>query len=209
MRNLENLKKQAKLYLRWHRDGYHPVAAEIRMFLTRFRSLSDDQILEQTFRLGEAQELVARKADFENWEALNKGTQTMPDLAVPDASRPFLAIVEPQLFVSDIEASCDFYRIVLGFETRFIHGEPPYYCQLARDAVRLNLRQVDGPVFDTRLRSEQHLLSATIVLDDVKSLYLEYQERGALFHQTLKAEPWGARTFIVRDPDGNLIAFAG
>jgi len=23
------------------------------------------------------------------------------------------------------------------------------------------------------------------------------------------AEAWGARTFIVRDPDGNLIAFAG
>ena len=96
------------------------------MFLTRFRSLSDDQILEQTFRLGDAQELVARKAGFENWEALNKGIQTMPDLAVPAASRPFLAIVEPQLFVSDIKASCDFYRIVLGFETRFIHGEPPY-----------------------------------------------------------------------------------
>jgi hypothetical protein len=30
-----------------------------------------------------------------------------------------------------------------------------------------------------------------------------------LFHQTLKSEPWGARTFIVRDPDGNLILFSG
>jgi hypothetical protein len=25
----------------------------------------------------------------------------------------------------------------------------------------------------------------------------------------LKEEPWGARTFIVLDPDGNLILFAG
>jgi hypothetical protein len=30
MPNLENLKKQAKLYLRWHRDRYYPVAARIR-----------------------------------------------------------------------------------------------------------------------------------------------------------------------------------
>ena len=29
------------------------------------------------------------------------------------------------------------------------------------------------------------------------------------FFQTLKTEPWGARTFIVRDPDGNLVLFAG
>jgi len=28
------------------------------------------------------------------------------------------------------------------------------------------------------------------------------------FAQTLRNEPWGARTFIVRDPDGNLILFA-
>jgi hypothetical protein len=28
------------------------------------------------------------------------------------------------------------------------------------------------------------------------------------FHQTLKQRPWGARNFIVRDPDGNLLLFA-
>lgn len=179
------------------------------MYLTRFHSLNDDQILKHTFQLSDAQELVARKSGFESWEALNKRIPTMPDSAVLDASNPFLAIAEPQLFVSDIKASCDFYRAILGFETRFTYGDPPYYCQLARDAVRLNLRHVDGPVFDTDLRTKEHLLSATIVLEDVKALYLEYQQRGAPFHQTLKAEPWGARAFIVKDPDGNLIAFAG
>jgi hypothetical protein len=29
------------------------------------------------------------------------------------------------------------------------------------------------------------------------------------FSQTLKKEPWGAKTFTVLDPDGNLILFAG
>lgn len=33
MPNLENLRKQAKQYLRWVREGYHPVAAQIRSFL--------------------------------------------------------------------------------------------------------------------------------------------------------------------------------
>jgi uncharacterized glyoxalase superfamily protein PhnB len=52
------------------------------------------------------------------------------------------------------------------------------------------------------------LLSATVIVDHAKPLFLEYKEAGVAFHQSLRLEPWGARTFIVKDPDGNLIAFA-
>ena len=55
MPNLENLRKQAKLYVRWHREGYYPVAAQIRAVLPRFRDLTDRQVLEREFRLGDAQ----------------------------------------------------------------------------------------------------------------------------------------------------------
>jgi catechol 2,3-dioxygenase-like lactoylglutathione lyase family enzyme len=128
---------------------------------------------------------------------------------VQEASAPFLAAAEPQLFVADIKASCDFYTEKLGFKVRFVYGDPPFYGQVFRDAARLNLRRVDNPIFDARLRASAHLLSATIVLDNSKPLFLEYQASGVAFHQTLKTEPWGARTFIVEDPDGNLIAFSG
>jgi hypothetical protein len=47
MPSFENLKKQAKLYLRWHRDGYYPVAAQIRALLPRFRHLTDQAVLAQ------------------------------------------------------------------------------------------------------------------------------------------------------------------
>ena len=33
--------------------------------------------------------------------------------------------------------------------------------------------------------------------------------KGVAFFQKLKREPWGARNFIIRDPDGNLLLFAG
>jgi hypothetical protein len=68
--NLENLKKQAKLVLRWHRDGYYPVAAQTRAALARYRHLSDPEILAAGFKLGDAQELVARQHGFESWQAL-------------------------------------------------------------------------------------------------------------------------------------------
>ncbi|MGB6746269.1 MAG: VOC family protein, partial [Terracidiphilus sp.] len=36
-----------------------------------------------------------------------------------------------------------------------------------------------------------------------------FRPAGVHFHQALKKEPWGARTFVVSDPDENLILFAG
>jgi catechol 2,3-dioxygenase-like lactoylglutathione lyase family enzyme len=207
MPNLENLKKQAKLYLRWHRDRYYPVAAQIRAVLPRFRHLTDREVLAHSFRLSDAQELIAKKAGFENWEALLKGVHTMEDIHGETVSKPTLLAAEPQLFVADIGASCEFYTEKLGFSVAFTYGDPPFYGQVFRDGARLNLRQLDEPAIRPELRGE--VLSASITLDDAKPLFLEFQAAGVVFHQTLKTEPWGARTFIVADPDGNLILFAG
>lgn len=79
---------------------------------------------------------------------------------------------------------------------------------MRRDGARLNLRHVDAPLIDPSLRAREDYLSASINVDDVKQLYLEFQTAGVDFHQTLRKEPWGATTFIVRDPDGNLLLFA-
>jgi catechol 2,3-dioxygenase-like lactoylglutathione lyase family enzyme len=209
MPNLENLKKQAKLYLRWHRDQHYPVAAQIRATLPRFRHLSDREILAHGFKLSDAQELVARKIGFESWEALRKGLQTMTDQQAETLSKPTLLAAEPQLFVADVAASCAFYANKLGFAVAFAYGEPPFYGQVFRDGARLNLRCLSAPAIDPQLRDSEDLLSACITLDDVKPLFLEFQTAGVEFHQALKTEPWGARTFIVRDLDGNLILFSG
>jgi uncharacterized glyoxalase superfamily protein PhnB len=45
--------------------------------------------------------------------------------------------------------------------------------------------------------------------DEIKLLFLEFHSAGVTFHQTLKKQPWGARNFIVKDPDSNLLLFAG
>lgn len=213
MPNLENLRKQAKLYVRWHREGYHPVAARIRAVLPRFKDLTDRQVLEREFRLGDAQELVARQSGFESWQALKAGVQAMPAAAkAVDATRPALSAIEAQLFVSDIKASCDYFTSKLGFAIGFIYGEPPFYAQVRRDHALINLRMVCEPVFVGDIREREQLLAASMTVDgaaEIRQLFLDYQAAGVDFFQPLKQEPWGARTFIVRDPDGNLMLFAG
>ncbi len=220
MPNLENLRKQAKQFLRWHRERYYPVAAQIRAALPRFRHLSDEQILDANFKLADAQELVARQMGFEGWQALKSGAEAMvaetndkmTDEPKQTTPRPILNSIEAQLFVANIKTSCDFYTSQLGFAVSFAYGDPPFYGQVVRDKARLNLRLVCEPVFAGDIRERVHLLSATITVataDEIKQLFLSYQATGVRFHQTLKKEPWGARTFVVVDPDGNLILFAG
>ena len=54
MPNLENLKKQAKLILRWHRERHYPVAVQIRTHLLRFQNMPDSEILAASFKLSDA-----------------------------------------------------------------------------------------------------------------------------------------------------------
>ena len=133
----------------------------------------------------------------------------MTDTQSQSLSKSTLLAAEPQLFVADIALSCEFYTKRLGFSVAFTYGEPPFYGQVFRDGARLNLRCLARPPIDPELRDSEDLLSASITLDDAKPLFLEFQAAGVTFHQPLKTEPWGARTFIVRDPDGNLILFSG
>lgn len=116
---------------------------------------------------------------------------------------------EPQLISRNIGASVEFYTTQLGFSVAFVYGEPPFYAQVYRGDAHLNLRHADHPVFDANWIGSEQILAATIALDDATSLYAEYRSRGVAFAQPLRTEEWGAETFIVRDPDGNAILFAG
>ena len=67
-------------------------------------------------------------------------------------------------------------------------------------------------MFVADVRKREQLLSASITVDtanEIKQLFLSFQAAGVSFHQALKKEPWGASTFVISDPDENLILFAG
>jgi uncharacterized glyoxalase superfamily protein PhnB len=136
----------------------------------------------------------------------------MTDHADTIATKAVIAGVEPQLFVADARAAVEFFVAKLGFSVVFIYGEPPYYAQVRRGGARLNLRCVDRPVIDPGLRDREELLSATLTVtsaDEIRQLFQEFEGQGVSFAQTLTKKPWGARDFIIRDLDGNLLLFAG
>ncbi len=128
------------------------------------------------------------------------------------STQPVLTSVAAHLYVRDLKASTDFFTTKLGFTIDFVYGTPPFYGQVSRDNARLALRHVDEPFFVEDIRQREGLLSASITLasaDEIKQLFFDYQAANVPLAQSLRDEPWQAKTFIVKDPDGNLILFAG
>jgi catechol 2,3-dioxygenase-like lactoylglutathione lyase family enzyme len=130
-----------------------------------------------------------------------------------DPAGPRLLHIEPQLHVTDLAAAFAFFRETLGFEVAFQHGAPPFYGQVARDGVCINLRHVDEPIVSAEaMAREPDLICGSIPASDAKALFAEFERRGADFHQRLAHPEWageGTCDFIVRGPDGNLLHFIG
>jgi catechol 2,3-dioxygenase-like lactoylglutathione lyase family enzyme len=207
--NFDNLRKQAKLLVRWHRAGNYSVGGRIRN-LPRYRNLTDVEALALEFPLSEAQEIIALELGFDSWAALKSGFSTMAEPAQAAPAAPVLKGALPVMFVSNVQTSAAFFRDKLGFAIDFLHGSPPFYASVSRGAARLHLRFVHEPVITPDVRErEDGLLSAFLDVDNIKGLFAEYKAAGVDFAHPLRKEPWGGSAFIVLDPDGNCICFAG
>jgi len=194
------------------RYGHYPVAAQIRAVLPRFRGLSDREILQQSFKLADAQELAVRQVGFESWQTLKAGVQAMTDTKTSITATPALNAAKPNLFVADFEAACAFYTEKLGLRDR-VHLRRA--ALLRPDPARSGAAEPTADPPTGLRRRHPRARGALGRLDDRgqrrrdRALFAEFQAAGVDFFRALKQEPWGARTFIVRDPDGNLLLFAG
>jgi catechol 2,3-dioxygenase-like lactoylglutathione lyase family enzyme len=209
MSTLETHRKQAKLLVRWHREGNYSVAGRIRG-LPRYALLTDREALDHPFTLGEAQEIIAREAGYENWTVLKAACRVAPANRPRPAPPPLrISAAVPVLFVADVSQSATFYRDTLGFTVDFLHGQPPFYGSVSRDGAKLHLKWVHEPVFGPSRVETEGLIMAFLPVTNVKALYAEFTAARVAFSQNLTKQAWGGTDFHLRDPDGNVLAFVG
>jgi len=113
--------------------------------------------------------------------------------------------VQPGAF----DASLAFYRDVLGWPLQFAWGgeNQPRGASLGTDAVRIVIAE-SHPAAD---HSKSHDINGArptlhLMVDDLDARYAQLAASGAALFAP-EATHWGTRWFVVRDPDGNLIAF--
>jgi uncharacterized glyoxalase superfamily protein PhnB len=184
------------------------VAQVIRSLLPRYAHLTDGQVLQAEFGIADAQELVALREGFKDWDALVAAARGESAPAENGARVPLRVVMaRPFVFVRDVHAACAYYVEKLGFTLAFDYGKPPFYAEVERDGVRVCIRHTDEPMIDVARARQEDVAVASFEVSDAGALYRELSDRGAVFSQPLRIEPYGVRGFIVDDADGNRLIF--
>ena len=109
---------------------------------------------------------------------------------------------QPVLTVKSVEDALRWYRDVLGFEATFVHRGPDHpanYAVLRNGGAELHL----GLEADMENAAGQG--GCNLVTRDFEAAHRSARRHGATFYIELGRIPSGARTFGIKDPDGNLI----
>jgi catechol 2,3-dioxygenase-like lactoylglutathione lyase family enzyme len=115
------------------------------------------------------------------------------------------------LFVSDLPRMVAFYRDVLRFEIEW-NGEGPY-AEFKHPGVRFSmydrsrLPELLGrtPAYPRGLNGSFELAIDLPTFDEVDYEYQRVMAAGAVSVYAPRDEPWGMRSAMIADPDGNLI----
>ncbi len=109
----------------------------------------------------------------------------------------------PIFATSDILATLQFYKEVLGFETTWTYGEPPTFGSASGGGttIMFNLQ----PELAAKVGGHQHWIK----VDEVDELYRKHLANGATIVTPIADKPWGAREYVVSDPNGYHLRFAG
>lgn len=104
---------------------------------------------------------------------------------------------------SDILTSLAFYKEVLGFQTSWTWGEPPTFGSVSFGPVSIMFNLL--PELAAKVSGHQHWFN----VEDADELYAMHIERGAKIVSPIEDRPWGVREYVVEDPDGYHLRFAG
>jgi len=122
----------------------------------------------------------------------------------------------PELTVTDVEASLNFYRTV-GFHVRFVRTSPPFaYLTLGDAQIMLEQAHNEGWVVGPLERPFGRGINLQIEVDNVQSTRAAlasvglkvFREPSDSWYQVSEAHEEGQRELLVQDPDGYLLRFA-
>jgi predicted enzyme related to lactoylglutathione lyase len=109
--------------------------------------------------------------------------------------------MSPQLQVTDIDRSVEFYTKTLGFDVDFRYED--FYSGIIKDGYSIHLKS-GTPSIDKRKTNED--LDIIFLVNEIKDLYEEILSKSVEIIQPLREMPYG-KEFYIADPDGNVIAF--
>ena len=112
---------------------------------------------------------------------------------------PMIKKMSPQLLVTDLDGSIEFFTQKLGFTVEFRYED--FYVGLVKDGCSIHLKQGYAPV-----EKNAEKLDILFSVDDIEDVYADLVAKTIEIRQRLRAMPYG-KEFYVADPDGHIFAF--
>jgi uncharacterized glyoxalase superfamily protein PhnB len=103
----------------------------------------------------------------------------------------------PELPVTDVERSQQYYRDVLGFEIGWLYPGKEVG-SVSRGNAAIFFRKQQKP-FEPAIH--------WVFAEDIDATYEEFRSLGSKIVEPLEKKPWGLRQFTVKDLDGNRFYF--
>jgi catechol 2,3-dioxygenase-like lactoylglutathione lyase family enzyme len=111
------------------------------------------------------------------------------------------------IVTTNLEQMCTFYQEVLQIEPQTYRGN---YVEFTLEAGTLALwRQSECVAFGiiSMRGAANHSVLIELAVKDVEGEYRRLKSLQLEWVQELTTQPWGHRSFYVRDPDGNVLNF--
>ena len=112
--------------------------------------------------------------------------------------------MSPQLLVTDIEHSLEFYTRKLGFDIEFRHED--FYAGVIKNNYSIHLKSGKPSIEERSNKRENADLDIVFSVEDVEDLYEEFLNKSVEIIQPLCDRPYG-KEFYIADPDGYILAF--
>ena len=124
------------------------------------------------------------------------------------SERAELKKICPVFVVPDVVKTAEYYRGVLGFKVLGYFLDPPVYAMLEREGVEIHFGRSDNGASVTNESARRGLgIDAYIFVNDVRSLYDEFTQRGAEVIEGPVKREYDCLEIVVRDLNGFKLAF--
>lgn len=116
--------------------------------------------------------------------------------------------VAPSFVVSDVVATAEYYRDVLGFEILGYFAEPPVFAMVGRGGVEIHFGKADAEPQRSNLEFREISSDAYIWVDDIEALFRELAVSGADIIEGPVRRIYDCVELEVRDCNGFKLVFS-
>jgi uncharacterized glyoxalase superfamily protein PhnB len=113
--------------------------------------------------------------------------------------------IAPQLVVSDVRKTADYYKEILGFTIIGLVADPPVYAMVERDGFQIHFAKSDTQNINTNKNYRSISYDFIIWVPEIDSFFDELKSKNVKIIENIVKRTYGSREFIIEDCDGHTI----